>query len=423
MRPPRTTLGRENGAIIIQVAVALLALIAFSALSIDYGVLMVSRAQAQNAADAGALAAAVALTTSNFTDRGDTGSVKSTAVEVAKRNRVWFRAPDVQPATDVKFPPADTCVEAGTNNAGSALVLTPCIEVDVYRTVGRNSQIPTYFARLFGKTAQGVIGRSWGQAAPANATNCARPWAIPDRWSEKNPSLFIQWPGSVTTPSTFTVTTTPPGPDAYTPPTAARVSAITGYSLLNAANSWSDDYGRPTALTPADPAKLISPGNFIPIQFPGKTYASSIAACSGTMVSIGDSLTKDPTASPATAFDGAAQLRALDPTASFDPITRTVVRSCASANTCNPPAAFSPRIVALPVINVLDYENARSQAKVPPLNVVNFVGFFIDRVTATSGVTIFGYLVPHPGLLNAAQPKVTNQFAFLRKALLVPVRQ
>src|SRR5262245_29907584 len=51
----------EGGAIIIHVAFALLALIAFSAFVIDMGVMWVSRRQAQNAADAGALAGAVAL--------------------------------------------------------------------------------------------------------------------------------------------------------------------------------------------------------------------------------------------------------------------------------------------------------------------------------------------------------------------------
>ena len=49
--------GNERGAILIHVAIALLGLLAFSAFSIDHGVMMVSRGQAQTAADAGALAA------------------------------------------------------------------------------------------------------------------------------------------------------------------------------------------------------------------------------------------------------------------------------------------------------------------------------------------------------------------------------
>src|SRR6188472_2703250 len=57
----RTRLRDDRGAIIIHVAFALLALLAFSAFVVDMGVMWVSRRQAQNAADAGALAGAVAL--------------------------------------------------------------------------------------------------------------------------------------------------------------------------------------------------------------------------------------------------------------------------------------------------------------------------------------------------------------------------
>src|SRR5206468_4796273 len=51
----------ERGAILIQVAISIMALTAFSAFVVDYGVLWVARGQAQNAADAGALAGAIAL--------------------------------------------------------------------------------------------------------------------------------------------------------------------------------------------------------------------------------------------------------------------------------------------------------------------------------------------------------------------------
>src|SRR5437867_1366842 len=50
----------ERGAILIQVAISIMALTAFTAFVVDYGVLWVARGQAQNAADAGALAGAIA---------------------------------------------------------------------------------------------------------------------------------------------------------------------------------------------------------------------------------------------------------------------------------------------------------------------------------------------------------------------------
>ena len=60
--------GSERGAVLIQVAIAILSLTAFSTFVIDYGVLWVARNQAQNAADAGALAGAIARGYDEFTD-------------------------------------------------------------------------------------------------------------------------------------------------------------------------------------------------------------------------------------------------------------------------------------------------------------------------------------------------------------------
>ena len=58
MNPRRDS---ETGAVFIHVAIGLLVLLGFIAFVADYGLLWVSRAQAQAAADAGALAGAVSI--------------------------------------------------------------------------------------------------------------------------------------------------------------------------------------------------------------------------------------------------------------------------------------------------------------------------------------------------------------------------
>ena len=58
----------ESGAVLVYVSVAIIGLVAFSALSIDYGVMWSSRRQAQNAADAAAHAGAVSLAFDSPTD-------------------------------------------------------------------------------------------------------------------------------------------------------------------------------------------------------------------------------------------------------------------------------------------------------------------------------------------------------------------
>ena len=96
-------LSSERGAILIQVAVASIVLIAFSMFVVDYGIMWVSRGQAQNAADAGALAGAVALAFDDFDNRADDGPAKQAAQQFALQNKVFGEDPDVQVATDVIF--------------------------------------------------------------------------------------------------------------------------------------------------------------------------------------------------------------------------------------------------------------------------------------------------------------------------------
>ena len=95
---PRRPAGDERGAVLVHVAVAMLALIGFSALAIDYGAFWVSRRQAQNAADAAALAGALSLA---FDDPDDTRGPRPQRRPPAAANLVWARRPRLWAATDV----------------------------------------------------------------------------------------------------------------------------------------------------------------------------------------------------------------------------------------------------------------------------------------------------------------------------------
>ena len=136
----------ERGAILVHVAIGLVALLAFSALAIDYGILWVSRGQAQNAADAGALAGAVALSYDDYTDRTATGPAVTSAVAVAARNFVWGEAPSVTSA-DVTFPTCPASAGGGPD----------CVRVDVFRNTGRGNPLPTLFAQLVGHWQPGGL--------------------------------------------------------------------------------------------------------------------------------------------------------------------------------------------------------------------------------------------------------------------------
>ena len=90
----------ERGAVLVHVALAMLALIAFSALAIDYGALLASRRQAQNSADAAALAGALSLA---FDDPDDIPRAQAGAAAAGVANQVWGAAPSIVPATDVQL--------------------------------------------------------------------------------------------------------------------------------------------------------------------------------------------------------------------------------------------------------------------------------------------------------------------------------
>ena len=145
-------LGNDRGAILVHVAMSLLALMAFSAFTIDYGVLWSSRGQAQNAADAGALAAGVALAYDNANDLSDSGPAKLNAFEAAQKNLVWGKVPDVDITTDVTFPPCPPDAGGGT-----------CVRVDVHRTTSRANALPMFFGQLFGRTTQDIRATATAQ--------------------------------------------------------------------------------------------------------------------------------------------------------------------------------------------------------------------------------------------------------------------
>ena len=80
----------ERGAILVQMAVSLLMFMGFLVFVLDYGVVLVSRGQAQNAADGGALAGAIARAFDDVTNPPPAGGVvELAATEVAQENLVW----------------------------------------------------------------------------------------------------------------------------------------------------------------------------------------------------------------------------------------------------------------------------------------------------------------------------------------------
>ena len=300
-------LGSERGAIIIHVGIALLVLIALSSFSVDQGVRLVSRHQAQNAADAGALAAAIALGLDDFNDRSASGPAVQAGQGFALTHAVWGAPPDVTPA-DVTFP---ACPDDGSN---------ACVRVDVYRNLARGNPLPSYFGSLVGVMDQGVRATATAKSAIANASDCVKPWAIQDKWDElRDPPFDVDSIYDVrfqSGPNAGDPLPTPPPLDVYVAPTTS--STGTGYNLV-------DHLGQQVILKAGGPAASLNPGHFLPVDLPlpldggctnptgGACYRYNIPNCNGNLIAIGDFLTIEPGNMIGPTRQGVTDLIALDP--------------------------------------------------------------------------------------------------------------
>lgn len=169
----------ERGAILVHTAIIMLFLIAFTAFVVDYGTLWASRRQAQNAADAAALAGAVTLAFDDPT-LGPAGSAYAAAQQVAQRHRVWDAVPGNRVLVNDLNTDPDNHACPTWETAG-----VTCVRVDVHRD-GTNSstQLPMFFGTLFNKTQQRLRATATAHVTGANTVRCVLPLILADRWAD-----------------------------------------------------------------------------------------------------------------------------------------------------------------------------------------------------------------------------------------------
>lgn len=374
MKIARARIGEQEGAILVHVAVALLMLIAVSAFAVDFGLFWLGRSAAQNSADAGALAGAVAL---NFdsTDTSDTGPAKLSALKAAQSNLVVGEAPSVDVSSDINF------VDCPDGTPSPA-----CIRVDVYRDAAHGNPLPMWFGNIVGLVSQDTKATATAEAGAGNGTNCLRPWMIPDKWQDN------------TAPDT-----TFNGADVYTPPDPKTGLGGTGYTVKN-------DYGTVVTLHPGDPKKTISPSDFYAVDLTdsagGNDYRTNIGTCINETEAIGDLLTVKPGNMVGPTKQGVGDLVAEDPGAIWN--GKKIVGSA---------YAVSPRIVPVAMFSPADFMAQNRQSGVFDLKIVNMLGFFVQGVSNGGDVT--GVLISLPGELVTSGGKVGPGASFLKITELV----
>ena len=93
----------ERGMTLVFIGMGFMAFLTATTLAIDVGMFMTARSQAQNAADGGAFAGAIALVQNSFTDHTANGPAVKSAINTATKNKVIGASPSVLSA-DVTFP-------------------------------------------------------------------------------------------------------------------------------------------------------------------------------------------------------------------------------------------------------------------------------------------------------------------------------
>jgi Flp pilus assembly protein TadG len=395
MRARQQQLDGEQGAILVHVALAIIALMAFSTFVVDYGVFWLGRRQSQNAADAGALAGAIALAYDDYSDRTVDGPAQDNAVSAALANTVFGAPPSVVAGTDVTFPP---CPDDGTDG---------CIRVDVYRTVDRGNPLPIMAGTFVGLVNQDVRATATAKVSTANATDCLKPWGVIDRWQEN------QDPGGWGPESTFDkydkkgeLDPSINPADVYIAPTDGDPG--TGFYPFESDGSRSPYYGMPFSLKVGDQQNFdYATGWFAALALFGDTggadYKDNIVNCVGTTYTIGQELDIDtePGQKVGPTSQGVGELVAKDPNAIWNTTTNSVTGSAFAA---------SPRIVAIPLINpdLMAEAQKGGRTSVP---LTNILGFFVEGWDQ-SEKAVYGRLVTVPGFkVGNTNPVGTASFA------------
>lgn len=193
---------QDRGVTMVLVALALVAIIAMAALSIDVITLYLAREEAQRTADTAALAAARVLSISGLTGDpnnsslswqlicGGTGSpATQAAIAVATQSAVGGAA---APTPTVLYSAGGNAPTADCRSLPAAFGVNPIVTVQLQRT-----GLPTFFSRIWGNSGNSVSATATAEAFnPSNSGNvgnqspvaiipvqprCVKPWIIPNR--------------------------------------------------------------------------------------------------------------------------------------------------------------------------------------------------------------------------------------------------
>jgi Flp pilus assembly protein TadG len=379
MQPINRLKNDERGFSMVFVALGFMAFLSASMLAIDVGMLMTARSQAQNSADAGALAGATALAYNDFDDRTPTGPAVTNALSASRTNQVMSVQVNVQPE-DVTFP----------NDPDG---YPTRVKVNVWRTASKGNAVSTLIARYFGMETADISATATAEASAADTMTCVKPFTIPDRWLVD---------GNRATPST--------GDTAYNPAKDVYNGNLDDKDNYTGYNAERD---KGTILTlKTDNQSKIAPSFYFAWDMEGMNsgasdYRWNIGNCNVQKMGFNDLFVAEPGNMTGPTKQGMGDLIAKDPDARWDPTTETVINS-------NARTGMSPRVVAIPLFDPAYYYEGKMNGRNASLRFVNYMGFFVEQM---NGNEVVGRITPIGGLRMGG--KYTPKGAFPRVIRLV----
>jgi Flp pilus assembly protein TadG len=360
----------EAGFSMVFVGLGCMAFVAASMLAIDVGMLMTARNQAQNSADAGALAGATALAFDNWDDRTASGPAVTNAIVTAQANPVMGAQVSVTPP-DVEF-------------LNDSLGTPSRVRVTVWRNAARGNPVSTLIAQYFGIKTANVSAIAMAEASPANAMTCVKPFTIPDKWSEIQTPLWDPTDSFSRYDKKGNVL---PKPDVYPP---AYINGVANPQYVG----YNSEANRGVRLVlRAGQGNDINPSFYFSLAMTddtgGDDYRWNIANCNHSIYHWNDPLVQEPGDKEGPTIQGIADLIARDPGASWDDSTNTVKNSSFGDRQ-------SPRVFPIPLYDPDYYDAGMQTGRVASLRTANWIGFFVEYIGGSS--EIHGRIIPIAGI-------------------------
>jgi len=176
----------SSGSVLILVAGLIFFVAAFTVLAVDVSKLLVTRAQLQNAADAGALAGAEMFMQDPVPEKA---TIEARARDMAQQNRSYSTSDskpvdNISDVTAVAHDDPNEVNSRGDRTYGIVSVVTRSVVSQYFTALPGYSKENGYAAVKSDKLGN-VAAAAAARAGSVCKVQCLKPWSIPDRWDDQ----------------------------------------------------------------------------------------------------------------------------------------------------------------------------------------------------------------------------------------------